>query len=78
MADKKYKPIIIHKSKDNQYYFTIVALNGRILCTSETYKRINSALRGCASVIHNILSVKGEGIHQYVNDKTKRDEKDTN
>lgn len=29
--------ILIHQSKDKQYYFTIVASNGRIIATSETY-----------------------------------------
>jgi len=35
--------IYIHKSKDKQYYFRIVAGNGQILAHSETYVQKESA-----------------------------------
>jgi uncharacterized protein YegP (UPF0339 family) len=31
--------IKINRSKDKQFYFTVHAKNGRVLLTSETYKR---------------------------------------
>ena len=29
----------IHRSEDRQFYFTLVARNGKVIMTSETYKR---------------------------------------
>ena len=37
--------IKIHRSKDNQFYWTIVASNGRTLATSETYKSKQSCIK---------------------------------
>jgi len=34
---------VIHKASDSQYYFTIVAGNNKVLCTSETYTQKESA-----------------------------------
>jgi uncharacterized protein YegP (UPF0339 family) len=33
----------LHRSSDNQFYFTLRARNGRVLMTSETYKRKEKA-----------------------------------
>jgi len=47
--------IKIHKSKDKQWYFTVSATNGRVLVTSETYKRKANCKKGIAaleSIIH--------------------------
>jgi uncharacterized protein YegP (UPF0339 family) len=39
-----------HKSKNGQHYVTIVAKNGRVLFTSETYKRKSSAKKAVDAV----------------------------
>lgn len=38
--------IKLHKSKDNQYYFTVCGKNGKVIVTSETYKTPRNLLRG--------------------------------
>lgn len=43
---KKYK---ILKSKDDQWYFVMIASNGQILATSETYTTKQSCKIGIAS-----------------------------
>lgn len=40
----------IHRSLDKLYYVTIIARNGRVLFTSETYKRKQGALKAIAAV----------------------------
>ena len=51
----KYK---IKKSKDNQYYFTVVADNGRVLVTSETYKQKQSAEKAIEAIKKGAKSAK--------------------
>jgi uncharacterized protein YegP (UPF0339 family) len=40
----------LHRSSDNQFYFTLRARNGRVLMTSETYKTKAMARKGIKSV----------------------------
>lgn len=42
--------IKIKKSKDKQFYFTVNAKNGKVLLTSETYKRKASVFKGIESL----------------------------
>lgn len=37
----------IKRSSDKQYYALIIARNGKILFTSETYKRKRNAIKAC-------------------------------
>lgn len=50
MREGKY---IIKRSKDNQYYFTLVAPNGRVVLTSELYHNLTDCQNGIISVMHN-------------------------
>lgn len=46
--------IKIHKSKKNgQYWFTVHARNGKVLVTSETYKK----LAGCENGVQSLQNV---------------------
>lgn len=42
--------IHIRRSRNKQFYFTVNASNGNVLCTSETYKTKRSCKKGIASV----------------------------
>lgn len=44
------KKIIIHRSKNKQFYFTVVK-RGRVLATSETYKRKAGCIKGIVATI---------------------------
>ncbi len=37
---------VIKKSKNDQYVFNLLAANGQVICTSETYKAIDGARTG--------------------------------
>lgn len=50
--------IHLKRSVDGQYYFTVNARNGKVLMTSETYKRKRSALKGIAALQGAVLVVK--------------------
>lgn len=41
---------VIKRSKDNQFYFVLVANNGEVILTSETYKRKRDSVRGVRAV----------------------------
>lgn len=43
--------IFIHKSNDDQYYFNVVAGNGKILAHSETYVQKESAKHAAQLII---------------------------
>jgi uncharacterized protein YegP (UPF0339 family) len=43
----------INRSTDSQFYVTIHASNGKVLCTSETYKR----KRSCETYIAAMIKV---------------------
>lgn len=40
---------ITQSAKDKQYYVTIIAKNGKILCVSEGFKKVSSALKNVAA-----------------------------
>ena len=40
----------IHKSKNGQYYYTVIAKNGKVLVQSETMKSIKSVYKGIAAL----------------------------
>jgi uncharacterized protein len=44
---------VIKKSSDGQFRFTLVASNGQVVATSETYSRKASALSTIASIQKN-------------------------
>lgn len=46
---------VIKKSKDNQYYVNIVAKNGKILMTSEMYRKKSSAKKMIKTVGSGVL-----------------------
>jgi uncharacterized protein YegP (UPF0339 family) len=48
--------IIIQRSKDKQFYFTVHAENGQVLVTSETYKRKKGCYIGIESLRTNFAS----------------------
>ncbi len=44
---------VIKKTKSEQYVFNLLAGNNQVICTSETYKALDSAKNGIASVKSN-------------------------
>ncbi len=60
----KYK-LHIRKSTDNQWYYTLNGRNGKVMLTSETFKRARSAIKQAdklavvldASVVHHDLGL---------------------
>ena len=44
---------VIKKSKNDQFVFNLVASNGQVICTSETYKALDGAKNGIESVRKN-------------------------
>ena len=44
---------VIKKSKNDQYVFNLLAANGQVICTSETYKALDGAKNGIESVKKN-------------------------
>jgi uncharacterized protein YegP (UPF0339 family) len=47
---------IIHKSSDGQFYFILIARNGQVIATSETYKTKQSCKKGIKSVRRNAFA----------------------
>lgn len=47
-------------STDNQYYFTLVARNGQVLMTSETYKTQRNRMRGVKAFLRAAKIAVGE------------------
>ena len=47
---------VIKKSSDGQFRFTLVASNGQVVATSETYSRKASAMNTIASIQKNAAS----------------------
>lgn len=45
---------IIHPSKDGQFYFTFVARNGEVQCTSEMYPTPVAAVEGASALASNM------------------------
>jgi len=44
---------VLKKGSSGKYHFNLVAGNGQVIATSETYERKQSALHGIASVKEN-------------------------
>jgi hypothetical protein len=44
---------VLKKGSGGQYHFNLVATNGQVIATSETYERKQSALNGIESVKTN-------------------------
>jgi len=42
--------IKIHKAKNKQFYYTVIARNGKVLVQSETMKTLKSIHKGIASL----------------------------
>lgn len=42
--------IRIRRARDQQFYFVVLAKNGRTIATSETYRRRIGALRGAMAI----------------------------
>lgn len=51
--------IKLKQSKDGQWYFIVVAKNGRTLLTSETYKKRISAEKGIRAAVKVFNSIDG-------------------
>jgi uncharacterized protein YegP (UPF0339 family) len=49
---------VIERSKNKQFYFNLIARNGRIVMTSETYRRKGSCEKAIASMIRNVMNSK--------------------
>jgi uncharacterized protein len=47
---------VVKKSSDGQFRFTLVASNGQVVATSETYSRKASAMSTIASIQKNAAS----------------------
>jgi uncharacterized protein YegP (UPF0339 family) len=46
----------IKKSKDNQFFFVLIARNGEIVATSETYQTQQGALKGIRAVKRSLFA----------------------
>jgi uncharacterized protein YegP (UPF0339 family) len=42
--------IKIHKAKNKQFYYTVIAKNGKVLVQSETMKSLKSIYKGIAAL----------------------------
>jgi uncharacterized protein YegP (UPF0339 family) len=62
--------IHIHRSKNKQLYFTITAKNGRVLVTSETYKKKRGIIKGIASLLKNVNEVLEGDMGKLIVDHT--------
>lgn len=49
---------VLKKGSSGKYHFNLVAANGRVVATSETYERKQSALNGIESVKNNSPGVE--------------------
>ena len=47
---------VIKKSKNDQFVFNLLAANGQVICTSETYKALDGAKNGIESVKKNCMA----------------------
>lgn len=55
------KPFRIKRSVDNQFYFTIVGKNNRVIVVSETMKQKQSVLKSIYSICNMIASNNVDG-----------------
>lgn len=63
----KYKVFV---AADGQFYFNLCATNGRIIGTSETYKRVEGAFTGMKSVMNNCLKDEQFEVRKDVDKKS--------
>lgn len=49
---------VLKKGSSGQYHFNLVAGNGEVIATSESYPRKESALKGIHSVKENALAAE--------------------
>ncbi len=50
--------IVITKNKKGQYHFNLMAQNGQVIASSETYPDKQSAMKGIASIVKNAPTAK--------------------
>lgn len=55
--EKQFK---ILKSKDDKFYFNMIAGNGEIIGTSETYTKKHNCVKGINSVINNSIKIHND------------------
>lgn len=61
----------LSKSKKNgQWYWSLIAKNGKVICQSEGYKDIKTAAKGLRSVIKHASQIKSPNV--MVRDKSDR------
>ena len=61
-SSKKEIRAVIRKSKNDEFYFAIVANNGKTIVHSETYKRKQSALHAIELLNKSVLRVVDETV----------------
>jgi hypothetical protein len=67
----KHPKFILKKSEDDQFYFVLTSKNGKVLVTSETYKKRLGALNGIQSVCYSAQILSAKSIENAVDDQTK-------
>lgn len=50
--------IVIKRATDHQWFYVVKAANGKVLLTSETYRRRRNALKGIAALKKAMKNVK--------------------
>jgi len=55
---KKEAKFVVKVATNGEYFFVLIAGNGKVIATSETYTRMESALKGIASVKANAPDAK--------------------
>lgn len=58
-SDETQPELRVQPSEDGQWYYTVVAANGEVLVTSETYTRQADAERGAQALVRAVLAVGG-------------------
>jgi uncharacterized protein YegP (UPF0339 family) len=65
---KKLITLRIHRAKNKELYFTINGGNGKVIMTSETYKRRQGVDRAIASILNGISDGEYQVIQDYAPD----------
>ena len=55
---KKEAKFVVKVATNGEYFFVLIAGNGKVIATSETYTRRENALKGIASVKANAPDAK--------------------
>lgn len=69
---KPFSPFRIHRSKDKQFYFTIVSRNRQVLATSETYTRKTSCIKAIESISYNCEQAWTALVPLYIDETIKK------